>query len=354
MRQWLKDLVTVESPSGDIEGITAVMERVAGALADVGEIRWQHTDAGPILDVRRGQGGALLLGHADTVWDHGALAEMPWRDEGDWVYGPGSLDMKGGLVLAMAAIQSLPESVPFRLLVTPDEEVGSAASLLTIQEAATLAPLVLVLESGMPGGAIKVGRAGVGDFHAEVIGIESHAGLDPERGASAVREMAHQILWLESLEQKILGTTVNVGTVQGGTRSNVVAGRVEAHIDIRVKTRSEMQRLEATLAAPPRFDARCQVTYRGGFNRPPMEPTAESAVWVEKASRVWEGVTGEPLAGVRVGGASDGNFTAALAPTLDGVGPVGQGPHARQEGVEWRWMMPRLALLRELLVEVAR
>ncbi|NMP22133.1 M20/M25/M40 family metallo-hydrolase [Sulfobacillus harzensis] len=354
MRQWLQELVMIESPSGDAKGVQDVMERIAEVLDGTGRIRWETTPMGPILQISRGSGGALLLGHADTVWPQGTLKDMPWRDEGEWVYGPGALDMKAGLALAMAVIRDLPETVPFRLLVTPDEEVGSEASRTAIEEAAQLAPLVLVLESGMPGGAIKVGRAGVGDFRLYVRGIESHAGLDPDRGASAIRELAHQILWLEGLEQKVLGTTVNVGVVSGGTRSNVVAGKAEAHIDVRVTTRTEMDRIRATLEAPPRFDPNCQVEYQGGINRPPMEPTADSAVWVERARRIWSSVAGQQLAGVRVGGASDGNFTARFTPTLDGLGAVGIGAHARGEGVEWRWMEPRHALLTQLISEAGR
>ncbi len=354
MRGWLESLVKQESPSGDAEGISRVMQFVADALSDVAVSRMQPTEAGPILEVSRGEGGALILGHADTVWPTGTLAEMPWRDEGDWVYGPGCLDMKGGLVLAMAAIRSLEPDVPFHFLVTPDEEVGSEQSRATIEARARKAPLVLVLESGMPGGAIKIGRAGVGDFHLSISGIESHAGLEPDKGASAIRELAHHALWLEGLEQKVLGTTLNVGVVSGGTRSNVVAGRAEAHIDVRVTTRSEMDRIQATLNAPPRFDARCRVSYHGGFNRPPMEPTAQSAEWIALASRVWEELTGSPLVGVRVGGASDGNFTAPITATLDGLGPVGQGAHARNEGVEWRWMAPRAQVIRELLAQAGR
>lgn len=354
MRPWLKELVMIESPSGHVEGIRRAMEMLAQQLDGLGRVRWEETGAGPILDISRGSGGVLLLGHADTVWPLGTLERMPWRDEEQWVYGPGCLDMKAGLVLATAAIRALPKEVPFRFLVTPDEEVGSEASRTAIEEAAQLAPLVLVLESGMADGAIKVGRSGVGDYRLVIHGIESHAGLEPEQGASAIRELARQILWLEGLEQKVLGTTVNVGVVSGGTRANVVAGTAEAQIDVRITTRSEMERIHRTLKAPPRYDARCQVEYQGEINRPPMEPNSDSAVWVERADHIWQAIFGQPLLGVRVGGASDGNFTARLTPTLDGLGAVGRGPHAQSESVEWRWMEPRRQLICQLMQEAGR
>jgi glutamate carboxypeptidase len=349
MRQWLEAMVKIESPSGDVEGIGRVMEFLAGELHEVAESVIEHTASGPMLTVSRGSGGALLLGHADTVWPKGTLKAMPWRDEGDWVYGPGALDMKGGLALALQVLKTLPAAVPFTLLVTPDEEVGSQASRPTIEALAKRSSLVLVLESGMPGGAIKIGRAGVGDFRANIVGLESHAGLEPEKGSSAVRELAHQVLWLEGLENKVMGTTLNVGVVAGGTRSNVVAGSAQAHVDVRVTTRSEMERIVKTLKAPPRFDSRCRVEYEGSFNRPPMEPTSGSQSWVARAADVWQSLTGEPLDGVRVGGASDGNFTAELTPTLDGLGPIGKGAHARHEAVEWRYMEPRAALIHALV-----
>ncbi|PSR22314.1 MAG: carboxypeptidase [Sulfobacillus acidophilus] len=354
MRAGLKHLVELESPSGDVAGITRVVDYIAAALSGVGAVQRLDTAAGPLLEVSRGVGGALILGHADTVWPLGTIEEMPFVDKGDWVYGPGTLDMKGGLILAMQALLDLPGDTPFTFLVTPDEEVGSEASRAIIEDRARRARLVLVLESGMPGGAIKIGRAGVGDFHLTITGIESHAGLAPDQGASAIRELAHQILWLDALANPTAGTTVNVGVVQGGSRSNVVAGRVYADIDIRVTTQSERDRLTQALSVPAQFDDRCRVQYLGEFNRPPMEPTPASQAWVARASQRWQAITGEPLQGGYVGGASDGNFTAVLAPTLDGLGPIGQGAHARHEGVEWRFMVPRLQLISDLIVEAGK
>ena len=354
IKKLVERLVKIESPSGDGKAIARVVEALAEELDGLGTLTITETTEGPWLELSRGQGGALLLGHADTVWPKGTLKEMPWRDEGDWVYGPGTLDMKGGLAIGVAALRSLSPTVPFRFLVTPDEEIGSAKSRDIIEDRARQARMVIVLEAGMPGGGMKISRAGVGDFTLAIRGIESHAGLEPDKGASAIREMSHQVLWLAGLENKVMGTTLNVGVARGGTRSNVVPGRAEAFLDVRVTSRSEMDRIIATFKAPPRFDVRCRVEYTGDFNRPPMEPNSESQSWAQRARNIWESLTGEELVGARVGGASDGNYTAGLSPTLDGLGPVGQGAHARHEGVEWRFMEPRVRLIGELIAQAGR
>ncbi|MDA8193622.1 MAG: M20 family metallopeptidase [Thermaerobacter sp.] len=351
MKTLLKDLVAIESPSGEPEGIRQVMRRLSQDLPQDMAMRWHDTPRGPIFEARRGSGGALLLGHADTVWPRGTLQTMPWREDGDLVYGPGTLDMKAGLVLAVAALRS--SDAPAVLLVTPDEEIGSGASRPLLESRAREAQVVLVLEAGMPDGAVKIARSGVGDFHLSITGVESHAGLEPERGASAIKELAQQILWLGGLENRLLGTTLNPGVVDGGTRTNVVAGRAEGYIDVRVQTAREMERITETLAAPPRFDPRVKVEYRGAFNRPPMEPDPPMLRWFEYAASIWKHTTGQVMHGMRVGGASDGNFTARLAPTLDGLGAVGQGAHARHEHIAWSSMNPRLALLEQLLARAA-
>lgn len=352
IRTLMHDLVVTESPSGGAIGIHRVMERLLSDLLAVPDIRvdW-HQEAGfPLLEVSRGTGGALLLGHADTVWPEGTLLTMPWHeDQEGQIFGPGILDMKAGLAIAVFALRGIAPGIPFRLLVTPDEEIGSALSRPYIEEYAKAASLALILESGMPQGGLKIARAGVGEFTCTVTGIESHAGLDPEKGASAIREMAQQVLWLETLEHRILGTTLNAGVVSGGTRTNVVAGQAEIRIDVRVRTQGEMHRIENTLAHPPVFDARTRVQYTGGFNRPPMESSPASQEWFQRAETTWRDHTDWPLEGLRVGGASDGNFTARLTPTLDGLGAVGLGAHARHEQIDWKYVAPRVGLVRELV-----
>lgn len=351
LKHLLKDLVQIESPSGDTEGIQHVMQRLAQDLPQDVQVQWHSTPRGPILEAQRGSGGALLLGHADTVWERGTLRTMPWRDDQERIYGPGVLDMKAGLALAVAVIRQT--DVPIRFLVTPDEEIGSQASRAYLESRARDAVVVLVLEAGMPDGAVKIARSGVGDFQLSIEGIESHAGLDPDRGVSAIRELAQQILWLSSLENRLLGTTINVGVVEGGTRTNVVPGKARAYIDVRVQTSREMNRIMDTLTAPPRFDPKISVQYQGHFNRPPMEPNHRMMRWFEYAAKMWEEKTSTPLRGARVGGASDGNYTAPIAPTLDGVGAVGHGAHARHEYVEWSTMEPRLHLLKTLVARAA-
>ncbi len=352
LKQLLYELVAIESPSGEAERIRQVMARAVEDLEGVPnvEMTWHENGGLPILELWRGRGGALLLAHADTVWPLGTLEVMPWQEDGQGkIFGPGILDMKAGLALGIYAIRSLDPATPFHLLITPDEEVGSEKSRAIIELQAQGAPVALVLESGMPNGALKIARAGVGDFNADITGVQSHAGLEPEKGASAITEAAQQILWLKTLENRVMGTSVNVGTVEGGTRSNVVPGHAQMAIDVRVQTRSEMERIESTLAHPPIFDTHTTVHYHGGFNRPPMEAMASSAAWFERAQWIWRQETGQELEGVRVGGASDGNFTAAFVATLDGLGAVGQGPHARHEHIEWSYMPKRVRLIAQLV-----
>lgn len=355
-KRLLGDLVQIESPSGCLEGIERVQRRLVDELGGMRvEYRFHHTDSGPILEIFReaqGKHGALLLGHADTVWPLGTLGEMPFRDQGERLFGPGILDMKAGLVIAVSVLPSLPQDTPFCWLITPDEETGSEASRALIEERARRHALTLVLEPGGDDGALKIGRSGVGQYQMSVFGIQSHAGLDPDQGASAIREMAQQILWLYSLENRILGTTINVGVVKGGSRGNVVAGRAHAEIDIRVRAPKELDRLERTLQAPPTFDSRTSTQYLGGFNRPPMDHGSQAESWFRQAAAIWERITGAALAGINVGGASDGNLTARITPTMDGLGAVGQGAHACHEHVVWRFMKWRHDLLHELMEQV--
>ncbi|WP_053961096.1 M20 family metallopeptidase [Sulfobacillus thermosulfidooxidans] len=357
-KKLLADLVHIESPSRYVQGIRQVQERVLDALKPLSlQYQWHFTEHGPILEIFRimpGRQGPLLLAHADTVWPLGTLKTMPLQIQGDRIFGPGVLDMKAGLVIGVGALYDVPADVPFCWLITPDEEIGSALSRQLIEEKARKASVTLVLEPGGNEGALKIGRSGVGNFRMEITGIESHAGLDPDQGASAIRELAQQILWLASLENRVLGTTINVGVVKGGNTTNVVAASAVAEIDIRVKTQKEQERIEKTLNAPPQFDTRTSTRYVGGFNRPPMDHGPVAEQWFRQAAEIWESVRGKPLAGINVGGASDGNFTAAITPTLDGLGAVGQGAHARHEHIEWRFVPWRQRLVHELVVRAGQ
>ncbi|MCL4493641.1 MAG: M20 family metallopeptidase [Firmicutes bacterium] len=347
------ELVQMESPSGFSEGIEQVQERIVNELSGLDlQHRFHRTENGPILEIFReveGKKGALLLGHADTVWPLGTLDQMPFREEGNRLYGPGVLDMKAGLVVGTAAVQDLTATTPFCWLITPDEETGSEASRRIIQKRARQASATFVFEPGGGDGSLKIGRSGVGAYRMAILGRESHAGLEPEQGASAIRELAQQILWLHSLENRVLGTTINVGVVEGGIRPNVVAGSAQALIDIRVRTQKERDRIEQLLSAPPQFDSRVRTEYHGSFSRPPMDHDSRAQVWFRLAAEIWERISGLALSGINVGGASDGNFTAKLSPTLDGLGAVGQGAHARHEHVVWDFMKWRYALVKELM-----
>jgi glutamate carboxypeptidase len=296
----------------------------------------------------------LLIGHFDTVWPVGQLARMPVRQVDGRLHGPGVLDMKAGLAVALAAMKVLttvPESArpPVTLLATSDEEVGSATSRKIIETMARASAAALVLEPALPGGAVKTARKGVGEFDVRAHGVAAHAGADPSAGASAVHELARQVAAMTALADPNAGLTVNVGVIEGGTRSNVVAEEARALVDVRVSRVADGPRIESALQALRSSDPRVRLEVRGGVNRPPMERGPGVAKLFELArdvARAW----GEDLAEGATGGASDGNFTAALGvPTLDGLGGVGDGPHALHEYVLLDFLPKRVALLAGLL-----
>jgi glutamate carboxypeptidase len=361
-RAWTVALVTslaeIESPSTD----RAALERCAAHLAE----RCRETGArvrreagAPTADhvvaEWSGRGRPLLLiGHFDTVWPVGQLARMPVRQVDGRLHGPGVLDMKAGLAVALAAMKVLttvPESArpPVTLLATSDEEVGSATSRKIIETMARASAAALVLEPALPGGAVKTARKGVGEFDVRAHGVAAHAGADPSAGASAVHELARQVAAMTALADPDAGLTVNVGVIEGGTRSNVVAEEARALVDVRVSRVADGPRIESALQALRSSDPRVRLEVRGGVNRPPMERGPGVAKLFELArdvARAW----GEDLAEGATGGASDGNFTAALGvPTLDGLGGVGDGPHALHEYVLLDFLPKRVALLAGLL-----
>jgi glutamate carboxypeptidase len=292
----------------------------------------------------------LLLTHADTVWPVGTLALMPFRRDGDKVYGPGTLDMKAGITTAIEAIALVEASGgalrgPVTLLISSDEEVGSRHSRGLIEDLAREHDRVFVLEPGRDDGALKVGRKGVGDFDVSFLGRSAHAGNNPELGASALRELAHFLLYAEGLNNAEAKTSVNLTVAQGGSVGNVIAEHASARLDFRVLSLEEAERVESALRSYTPKDERVKVTVEGGLNRPPLEPTEKNLALFEEAKRVQPG-----LEGAVVGGASDGNFTSALGiPTLDGLGSLGEGPHARHEHIRVRETLERVALLAALL-----
>jgi glutamate carboxypeptidase len=263
-------------------------------------------------------------------------------------------DMKSGLAIAALAFKALTQERErlhgrIVMLVTADEETGSRASRAAIEAEALASAAVLVLEPALPGGALKTSRKGCGEFLLSVTGVAAHAGIEPERGASATSELARQIPRIEALQDPAAGTTLNVGVIRGGSRPNVVAAHAEAVIDVRVTSASEAGRVTAALAALPPIDLRTRLTVAGGIERPPMERSASVATLFRLARDVAADL-GRPLGEGGTGGGSDGNFTAALGvPTLDGLGAVGGGAHAVDEHVRVADLSWRAALLAGLL-----
>ena len=295
----------------------------------------------------------LILGHTDTVFPAGEVGRRPFRIENDRATGPGVFDMKAGITLIWAALRaSGPLPRPVTVLLTSDEEMGSPSSRELIEREAGAADAVLVLEPSLPGGGIKTSRKGVGRFTVMASGRAAHAGIDPSRGINAIEEIAHQIVLLQGMSDGARGTTVTVGVVQGGTRVNVVPAEAAVEIDVRITSNEEAARItELIRALRPRLPG-ATLHIRGGINRPPMERTSDTGRLFEIARKI-----GEEL-GIRIeegstGGASDGNFTAAMGiPTLDGLGPIGDGAHSLEEYVEIASLPERAALIAGLIRQI--
>jgi len=358
----LRELVELESPTGDKRAVDALGAHLEKVLAAKGWSVSKHPReaVGDVLEATRGGAGGpstLLLTHMDTVWPLGTLEVMPARDDGERFWGPGALDMKAGIAAAIHAVdlldaKGLAPRGGVTLLVTSDEEVGSGASRALIEDLARRHDRVLVLEPGRDDGALKVGRKGVGGYKVTFKGRSAHAGNDPASGASALRELAHFLLYVEDLADDVAGTTVNLTVARGGIASNVIAEEAVASVDLRVLKASEAERVDAAVRAYRPRDVRVTVSIEGGLNRPPLEKTAANAALFEEAVAVG-GALGLELTGAVVGGGSDGNFTSALGvPTLDGLGSVGAGPHAREEHIHVPRTLARVALLAGLLAGV--
>ncbi|GAA3400065.1 M20 family metallopeptidase [Paenibacillus hodogayensis] len=363
MLNTLRELVELESPSRD----KRLTDRLGAHLAELFEKLTGGTalviDNEPFGNHIRGEWGEgpeqiLLLAHLDTIWQEGDLADMPFRIEEDRVYGPGVFDMKGGIVQGLYALRALreldkPLAAKVVFLCTSDEEIGSLSSRPLIEEEARKSRYVLVLEPAMgPQGALKTSRKGMGLFHLEVQGVSSHAGVDHRNGRSAIEELAHQIIALHSMTDYEQGTTVNVGIISGGTASNVVADKAEAEIDLRIASRSEADQVVPLIKALVPQTEGTTVKVEGGINRYPLERTARVAEMFEIARSIAKEELGLDLSEAGTGGGSDGNFTAPLAPTLDGLGAVGDGAHAKHEHLILSQMPVRSALLAHLLAKL--
>jgi glutamate carboxypeptidase len=351
LRADLEALVSIESPSDDAGRVSAAAAWVRDRLKERG-IAAETRPCPPrgdalLAHIGPEPGGTLFLGHLDTVWPVGSLARNPFRVEGDQVSGPGVFDMKAGAVAAMAALDALvragdPPSAS--LLLVPDEEIGTEASRPLLLDTARRHASVLVLEPSLDGAA-KVARKGTGPFEVAFSGRPAHAGLEPEKGASALAELARFVLFLEGVGRPSEGTTVTPTVAAAGTKTNVVPEKATVSIDVRVWSRVEAERVEAAIRSYRPADTRVSVDPRGGFDRPPMEPTPASEALYARAQSA-AAALGFELGAARVGGASDGNLTAAAGvPTLDGLGPRGAGAHAWDEHILLSDLPRRAALL---------
>jgi glutamate carboxypeptidase len=296
----------------------------------------------------------LVVGHLDTVWPKGTLAARPFRIEDDRAFGPGIFDMKSGVSLAVFAARAIKDLTreargPLTLLMTSDEETGSHFSRELIEEEAGHARAALVLEPPIPGGTIKTGRKGVGEFELIIRGRPAHAGNDPRAGISAITELAHQILNINNLSDYERGTTLNVGVVHGGVLSNVIAAEARASVDMRYQTMEEGERIvDAMGQLRPALDG-ARIEVRGGINRPPLVRTPEIGKLFEHAKQLASEIGFELREG-SVGGGSDGNFIAARGvPVLDGLGVDGAGAHAEHEHIIVSDIPRRAALLTRLI-----
>lgn len=364
-RDWMlaeiERLVRAESPSTDKEAVDRCGSIVAAQLEGVGmrveRIYRRETGDHVRAETGRGSRQVLVLGHLDTVWPVGQLTRMPLRLDGDRLFGPGVFDMKAGIVLAMTAVRALqhahtPLNARLVLLLTSDEEVGSASSREVIEEEARRSDAVLVLEPPLPGGALKTARKGCAGYEVVVRGVAAHAGIEPGKGASAVEELAHQIPRINALQDLERGLLVNVVQAWGGARSNVIPDEAHALVDIRVPDTRAWDDVTAAFARLAPMDPRTKIECRGWFDRPPMVRSPATARLYEQA-RAIAAAFGHELDEGSTGGGSDGNFTAALGvPTLDGLGAPGAGAHAAHEHVIVRELPWRAALLARLIREL--
>jgi glutamate carboxypeptidase len=359
----LKRLVEIESPSHE----KAAVDQVGALLADHcsrlgGQVKFHAaTDAGDTLEVSFSpalggdKGMILLLAHMDTVHPIGTIKSMPFTHTGDRITGPGVLDMKGGIAVALSALEGLMAegllSHPVKILFTSDEETGSRTSRGLIESLAACSQLVLVLEPGMSDGAVKTWRKGVGEYSIRAFGRAAHAGADHQLGRNAIQEVSHQVIAIQALTDYAKDTTLNVGLIHGGTASNVVPQEARVEVDLRVMQPGEADRIHAALQGlKPVIDGtRLEIT--GGLNRPPMPFDSLMQATFNQAKTIAAGI-GMTLTAGGTGGASDANFVAPLGiPVLDGLGPIGDEAHSEREFILTHSLVERARLLAALIRE---
>ena len=351
--------VRTETPTTDASAVNRLMDGAQAELHDAGAVleRIPGRDGfGDHLVARTSGDGApiLVAGHLDTVWSHGTLDRMPYHVNGEKAAGPGIYDMKAGSFLAFHVVcsilrQRVPTRRPIVLLLTSDEEVGSPTSRWLIEREAERAAYALIPEPAGQTGACVTSRKGVGRFTLRVEGKGAHAGGSFENGASAVVELAHQILVLHRMVDLDSGITLNVAPIWGGSRPNVISPEAGCEIDLRVNSARDGVAMEQRILALEAHTAGCRLTVTGGMNRPPYGETPAIRSLYETARAIARDV-GVRLPSQHRGGGSDGNFTAALGvPTLDGLGCPGSGAHASHEHILWQHLAPRAALMAGLL-----
>jgi glutamate carboxypeptidase len=364
-RALLRRLVECESPTEAPPAVTWFMELLAEQTRDCASaklVKMPHAGRCLLLTFhlpgpkQKKKPGLLAVGHGDTVWPVGTLREMPWRETGGRIYGPGVLDMKSGLVFFVTAMRLLremdaPVEREVRLWVASDEETGSADSRPHTEKLALESAAVLVLEPGTGiEGKLKTARKGVGAYTVRVRGRKAHAGVDFSAGANAIVELARQIERIAAFTDLEKGLTVNPGIVRGGVRTNVVPDEAEVQVDIRVARLRDAAGIDRKFKGLRAVDRRCRIEVTGGLNRPPMERTRGVAALYRAAEKIARERLGMVLEESSTGGGSDGNFTAALGvPTLDGLGGVGEGAHAAHESILTAAAPGRIALLAHLV-----
>jgi glutamate carboxypeptidase len=375
----IRQLVEIESPSDVKQAVDRLGTVLASRFAELGgrvhlhpaEKFGDHLQAefkGPGRRNKKpnqkpNQKPVLLLGHMDTVYPIGTISKTPCHVAKGRLHGPGGLDMKSGIALALHAVEAMLKwnagknpgklSRPVTVLLVSDEEVGSTSSRPITESLARQSSAVLVLEPAQGlHGAVKTSRKGICEYTLKVTGKAAHSGLDFEKGQSAILELAKQIGEISKLVDLKRGVTVNVGKVSGGTRVNVVPAEASAAIDVRVRRMGDALRIDRKLRSLKPFNRHCRITISGGMNRPPMERTPGVADLYSRAAVIADDL-GWKLEEASVGGGSDGNFTAALGiPTLDGLGGVGEGAHAEHESVVISELPRRAALLSVLITRI--
>lgn len=356
----LRRLVEIESPSTDKAAVDRLGAFIAAELRALAAtvLVDEQTSVGNNIVGKWGDStdGILLLCHMDTVWEVGTLARRPLREEDGRLYGPGVYDMKAGIAMALTALRLLRDRNawprrPITALFTSDEETGSHGSRALIEQLARRSSLVLCLEPPTADGALKTARKGTGEIEIIARGRAAHAGADHPKGRNAIEELAHHILAAQRLTDYAVGTTVSVGLVSGGTRTNVVPDLARAEADVRIAMPAEVQRLEQWIAGLRPVVDGASVEARLTINRPPMVRDATMAATFARAQEI-AGRLGLHLTEGSTGGASDANFVAPLGvPVLDGLGALGDGGHAEHEHVIIDSLPERTAVLAALLSE---